>query len=213
MGAVLTVVSLLLSVFFYQKKHRMLYILSMMLAYLGFNALLSFRGGDISSNEGINRIVNGLSSFAQNKSSGMDDNSTVSLSEKLLDSYFYRSPLIGNGLSVKGDDYIFDIDSKTNSLRSLKTDARLAFVIIDIGLIGLFLYMLLFFQLFKYMGHYLTRKGRLSLIIVYIFFLVFSVTESGFWDAFAYPLIFVFYFALIEFEGEEKRVFWKIQLQ
>ena len=187
----------------FRKKHIVLLIFLILIGYLGISSLLSYNGKEISNNEGINRMVTGLADFTQRKKDGLDDNSTFGLSEKLLESYFWQSPLMGNGLSSKGNDYSYNINSKTNEVSHMKADARLAFVIVDIGLMGLLLYMLFFTEVFRVLRRYLPKQYKKSLPIVFLFYLLFSITESGFWDAFAYPLVYVFYFAFICYEREK----------
>lgn len=194
----LAMIGIFLSVFIYQRHHRFLLATLIIGGYFGLTAIANFKGGDISSNEGINRIVNGLATFSQSQRGEVEDNSTVSLSSKLLESYFFKSPLIGNGISAEGNDYSLDIDSRTNDLRHMKADARLAFTLIDIGLIGLIIYLLYFHQIFKYMGLKMRPYYRKSLYVSFVFFLLFSITESGFWDAYAYPIVYIYYFALIK---------------
>ena len=193
----LSYAALVMATLLYQRKHFLLLLTILLIGYMGVISLQSFNGRDISSNEGVNRMVNGLAEFVQRKQGGYDDNSTFGISEKLLDAYFWETPLFGNGLSSNGNDYSYSINSGINEVNQLKADARLAFVIVDIGLFGLVFYLLFYLKVFKTIAGYLPKKIKKSLIIVFVYYLLFTITESGFWDAFAYPMVYIYYFAII----------------
>ena len=110
----IALMGLIVTVFFYQKKHRFLLAGMFIVGYLGLSFLANYKGGDISSNEGLNRIVEGLSSFTQSKKSGYDDESTMRLSQMVLEDYMSKTPIIGLGLSSQGDD--FDVISGNENI-------------------------------------------------------------------------------------------------
>lgn len=193
---VVSVLGVLLCVLLSFRRVRFPLILLSFIGYLFLNFLSHYNGGEISSNEGLNRIIVGLTSFTQAKGAGYDDESTVRLSEKVLDEYFSRSPWVGMGLSAQGSD--FDaIDDNVSSVRSLMSDARLAFLLVDIGIIGVLLYFLYFFQIFRYISLKIRREERKSLFITFIFYLIFSITEAGLWDGHIVPYVFIYYFSII----------------
>ena len=191
----IALMGLIVTVFFYQKKHRFLLAGMFIVGYLGLSFLANYKGGDISSNEGLNRIVEGLSSFTQSKKSGYDDESTMRLSQMVLEDYMSKTPIIGLGLSSQGDD--FDVISgNVSTVKNLVADAHLAFLVIDIGVLGVFLYLLFFYQMFRYWRKNIQKEYIKTLIITFVFFLIFSITEEGFWDSKCFPIILVFYFSL-----------------
>ena len=193
---VIAILGLFMTVFLYQKKHRLTLISMLVIGYLGLSFLSNYTGGEISSNEGLNRIVEGLSSFTQAKKAGYEDNSTMHLSEVVLEDYISKTPIIGLGLSSQGDD--FDVISgNVSTVKNLLADAHLAFMIIDIGVLGVFLYLLFFYQMFKYWGKRIPKEGIRTLFISFVFLLIFSITEEGFWDSKCFPIFLVYYFSLM----------------
>ena len=200
----IALIGLFLTVFLYQKKHRLMLIGILAAGIIGLQFLSNYSGGDISSNEGLNRIVEGLSSFTQAKQSGDNDNSTMRLSEIVLEDYLDKTPLIGLGLSSQGDD-LDVISGNASTVKNLMADAHLAFLIIDIGALGVVLYLLFFYQMFRYWGKHIPKEGVRTLVISYVFLLIFSITEEGFWDPKCFPIFLVFYFAIMTKTGTNKK--------
>lgn len=193
---VIAILGLFLTVFSYQKKHRLALAALLITGYWGLSFISNYSGGEISSNEGLNRIVEGLSSFTQAKKSGYEDNSTLRLSEMVIDDYISKTPIIGFGFSSQGDD--FDVISgNVSTVKNLMADAHLAFMIIDIGILGVILYLLFFYQMFRYWGRNIPKDGIKTLVISFFSLLIFSITEEGFWDSKCFPIFLVYYFSLM----------------
>ena len=106
--------------------------------------LLTSDGNNPNLNAGINRQIEGLTTFAQSDKD--EDNSTIGLSLYLLNNYFHKAPLTGNHLSYKGELAYGNRGMCT--LTHFKADSRIAYQIVEFGIIGSFLYLCFFFLFF-----------------------------------------------------------------
>lgn len=198
MDFTIAVVSLILTIVLYKKKHILLYPSLLIVGYLGFSFLMSYSGNYGNTNGGVDRILLGLSSFTQARTAGEEDNSTLSLSEMLLETHFSKSPFWGNGLSTGEDEDSYSIDSNKSSMEVLKADARFAFLLIDIGIFGIFLFLIYFYSLYRVLIYYSPPNDRKAIYIAYIIYLLFSFTEQGFWDIHIFPYVFIYFFAFAD---------------
>lgn len=167
-----------------------------LLAFAGLFYFLSTNTKEINSNnEGVNRIVEGMSTFVQAQKNKDDDNSTFSISNELLDRYFWNSPLIGNGYSYKGDDDAYPINKSGIDLNSLKADATFAYHLVEYGIIGTIFFMFFYYSVIKYTGAVLLYNRRKIVLAVFVFLLLFSATEGGLFNRSLYTYIYIFFFA------------------
>lgn len=196
MPIALSVIVFCLTVFFYGKEYKMLLIIMLLIAYGGLAWLGNYKGGELTENDGVNRIVDGLTSFTQSKKYGDDDDSTVRLSEKLLEGYFYRAPLFGNGRVCLGEN-AYPIADKVSDTTDFNADAHLAFMLVEYGIVGVGLYFLLFFNIFKYFRQRLSKAIRKSVVVIFVFYVILSITEAGLWDLNLFPYVYMYFFAMI----------------
>ena len=200
MPIVLTAISFTLLIFLYAKKYKFLFVFILLIAFGTLNWLGSYQGGEISKNDGVNRIVEGLTSFTQNKKNKEDDGSTVRLSEKLIDEYFYRAPLFGNGRESLGDK-AYSISDSLSEVTNLRADAHFAFMLVEFGIVGLLLYLLYFYNIFRD----ITRGKQYAkkiVTVVFVSFTIFSITEGGLWDNSLFPYTYIYFLGLSESEGK-----------
>ena len=167
---------------------------------------LSTTKGNISENEGVNRVINGLSDIVQSKKQGKDDNSTFRLTGKLIDKYFWESPLFGNGYSYKGNDKAYPTDNSALDLVTIKADATFAYYLVEFGLIGLMLYLFYYFKIIQYAGGKVDRNARKVVFIIFTFFLLLSLTEGGLFNRENYLYIFMYLFGLQRWYDDNKQV-------
>lgn len=194
MPVVMFVLTLLACAVLFKKKKVILIVGIVALLVVGLTPLISSATkNDIIENEGLNRISKGLSSFYESKKHKGDDNSTVSLSTSLIDKYFMRSPLIGNGLSPRGDNaytaYGFD-------LNDFLADARLAYTLVEFGILGLLLFLFYYYKVIRLSCSLAGDKSPYSLYIIFSFLILFSITEVGIFYIPNYYYVFAYCFGL-----------------
>ena len=181
-----------LTVFLYGKQYRLLLIVLLLVGYSGLSWLGTYQGGELTNNDGVNRVVEGLTSFTQSKKDKVDDRSTLRLSGKLLDEYFYRAPILGNGRASLGHG-AYPIADHVSDVSDFKADARLAFMLVEYGLVGFFLYFLLYSNIFKYFSNRLIVKDKRRSIIIFTYFVILSLTGSGLWDQNLFPYTYLYF--------------------
>lgn len=179
------------TVFLYGKQYKAILLTSVAVGYLGLLFLSSYSGGEISENDGVNRIVNGLSGFTQSKKYKDEDHSTVRLSEKLLDEYFWRSPIVGNGRACLGEN-AYPIADHVSDTSDFKADAHLAFMLVEYGVLGVILYFLLFIRVLKNLTRTNGRHDKRILIVMF-FYTILSITEGGLWDSNLFPYAYLYF--------------------
>ena len=202
MPLAVAVITFGLTVFLYGKQYKLLLIVLLILGYGGLSWLASYQGGDITENDGINRVVNGLTSFTQSKKDKDDDNSTVRLSEKLIEDYFWKAPVFGNGRACLGQG-AYPITDNVSDVSDFKADARLAFMLVEFGVIGLLLYFLVYSNIFKFFLRKTLCVDKKKTIIIFSFFAIMSITAGGLWDQNIFPYTYLYFFALMQMEKEE----------
>lgn len=142
---------------------------------------------------GVDRFVNGMTNFVESKKGKSDDDSTIRISSALLERYFFESPIIGCAYSYKGEYKAYPLSNLNvdSNLTTLNADATLSFYLVEYGLIGLFLYLWYFYSIINYSVRIVyDKKKKVVAIVVFLFFLAFSVTEMG---LFYRPNFFYFY--------------------
>ena len=125
---------------------------------------------------GIERNITGLVDLFSNRST---DGNTLSLSEMVLISC-NNNPTIGNGMANR-ESSIYDFDSYPESI--IKADARLAFMFVEYGVIGCLLFIFLFCGIFKTNMLKSSMKDRKVWLIITIYYILFTFTESGIFDS------------------------------
>lgn len=193
--------------FFYYKRHWVVPIFIGIVGVILF-VVLSWESIEKISAEyrGVDRFVSGMTNFIESKKGKSDDDSTISISSALIERYFLESPLIGCAYSYKGDDKAYPLSKigVTSDLKTLNADATLSLYLVEYGLIGLFLYLWYYYSLINYSVEIVCGdKQKMVAIAIFLFFLVFSVTEMG---LFYRPNFFYFYMYIfgVQRDLEEK---------
>lgn len=143
---------------------------------------------------GAERIINGFGDFMENGSD--DDGMTTSLSDYLINQYFYDSPIWGNWRAWMGPNaYLW----KHYDLTIFKSDARAAYTLVEVGLIGFVLYLWFFTSFFECLYKRVVNREQVKLKIIFIYFAIMSLTEPGFFDPYTFPLSFIYLFCCLEY--------------
>ena len=198
-----SVIVFCLSVFLYGKQYKALLIAVLLVGYGGLTWLGSYQGGELTDNDGINRVVEGLTSFTQAKKDKDEDHSTVRLSENLIDEYFMRAPVFGNGRASLGEN-AYPIADSVSDVTDFRADAHLAFMLVEYGIVGLGLYFLLFANVFKYLRRRVPDEGKKVSIIIMVFFTLLAITSGGIWDQNLFPYIYLYFFSMMGINGYPK---------
>ena len=155
----------------------------------------SFDGQKADGGTGFERNAIGIINLVN--SDDISKGSTIDMSATVLYEYF-KSPLTGNGKSYRKEYYYGKPDDTYHNEFIFKTDARLAFMFVEFGLFGIVLYTLLFISLFK-SGHLYGEEHKKSFYWgLGIYFLLFSVTDPGFWEKVIFSIVFVYVFSTIK---------------
>ena len=136
---------------------------------------------------GLDRIVNGLVAAKSGTSS-----STLSLSTHLLQNYF-DNPLLGVGLSGYGERAY----GGQYTLIHYQSDARLAYLIVEYGLIGFLLIAVVFFKTSFCVYEKINKSAKKKLIACFSYYVVLTITELGFFDQYVYPFLFIYIFSVL----------------
>lgn len=153
------------------------------------------------SGSGLERNVTGLVDLF----SSMDtDDNTLSLSAFLLLTNFHN-PIFGNGYAFR-NTLEYDISESMNE-EVIKTDARLAYMLVEYGLIGFLCFIYFFYAIFKTNINQFKIKNRKMWIVIITYFVLFTFTETGLFDLMQLSMISIFCFSKesIEIEEQESR--------
>ena len=199
---VCTIVSFLLCTVLFCKKGVLVALIVSVLGFSVFSYLANTQE-EVSEYEGFNRIVNGLSDFTKAQKSGKEDTSTFSLTGMLIDKYFMESPLWGCGNSYKGNDDAYKVNYPVSDLTTIRADATFAYYLVEFGLIGLLLYLFYYYRIIRYACLLLPPELHRISFVIFVFFLLFSMTEGGIFINSNYPYIFMYIFGVQRYYEEE----------
>lgn len=180
---------------FYGRFHKKLKMNTIILSIGLFFILISIRPSDFVENQGVIRMIDGFQSFFESKKG---EGSTTGMSTYLIDNYFWRSPIIGNGLSWRGDG-AYGTWGYINEISMFQSDSRLAFMLVEYGIVGVFLYLSYYICIIKSLVRKHYRRKILYIILGY--FILLTVTESGIFDKTLFPMVF-FYLLALDLEDE-----------
>lgn len=153
----------------------------------------AFLGQKADEGTGLERNMIGVIDLAN--SDDLSEGSTLVLSAYLLTDKF-SSPIIGNGKAYRRGDNFYGHPTDTWNEDVFKTDARLAFMLVEYGFVGLSLFFLLYASVFKGCSFFSEEK-QLSLYWgAFLFFVLFSLTDNGFWDHVMLSVLFIFVFSV-----------------
>ena len=190
MSLVISFLMLLMCGLVYFKKHKLFTITTCVGSILFFIFIKNINTANLQiDNVGIERQITGLTKFFNDADS--DESSTAGISVYLLDKYFNKNPIIGCGYSYKGEFAYGTWGMVT--LSNFRSDARLAYILVEYGLIGFSLYMLFFYSIFSYLYKNTSVTYRRNLLICFVYYLILTITESGFFDRMCFPLIFIYF--------------------
>ena len=184
-SVVLYVYCIIVCILFGRKRIKMSNIL-----LLGGGALLLFFLFILNSENrealaGLNRILEFSTEDMANNS-----DSTVSLSFLLLSNYFFNNPLFGSGLAHLGENAY----GSFFTVMQYKYDAKIAFYLVEYGIVGFLFHLIFFVSLFKSVNK-ISSMGK-PIRIVYVYFAILTITENGVYDS---RLIVLFLFYALSF--------------
>lgn len=182
----------------YIHTHVKLFLFTLILSISGYLSLISYdvSSGSDEGNEGLNRQLEGMAMFVQSKKTGDEDFSTFRLTPYLLENYFMEGPFIGNGASYKGE-YAYG-NSGSVTLQMFQADARLAYMVVEYGMIGIFLYFLYYNSIFKYLKSQVIKDERKKLSLCFLYFIILTVVDPGLFDRLNFPLIYIYALCVLQ---------------
>ncbi len=189
-------------IFIYQSKKYFLTVLLISICFIGVYIIgnKSYIGERADDGTGFERNLIGIIDLAN--SDDLSEGSTLSMSAYLL-LFEFQSPLLGNGEAYRSGYYYGDPDTTPYKNENVyQVDARLAFMLVEYGIIGLSLFFYLYSSIFK--GCYLySKEHRKSLYWgAGMYFLFFSFTDPGFWDLLMFSVLPIYVFSA---RGQNKR--------
>lgn len=156
-------------------------------SYLKSQSTVSISEAD--SGSGIERNLGGLATFVQ--SSYDDDDSTVALSFYLLLNEF-NSPYLGNCYAYMGE-VGYDRGDFANQ-QVFVADARFAYMLVEYGIIGFSLFIFLYYSIIRCLYDHDNSKMRIPYLIAFLYFLLNTITEGGFFDLGLFPMVYLYSF-------------------
>ena len=155
----------------------------------------SFYGQNADEGTGLTRNLIGIIDLAN--SDDFSEGNTLSLSAFLVLTRF-DSPLTGNGKVFRPDKfYIHPLNAEYDE-NVFRTDARLAFMLVEYGIIGLFLFAYLFITMFKVCRTNSNIHDNAFYWGAGLYFFLFSLTDNGFWDIVQFSVIFIYAFSKLD---------------
>ena len=182
---------------YYQNKK--IVIITIMLSVLLLGSYLkgnrNFSGQGADEGTGYERNMIGVIDLAN--ADDITEGNTLSMSAKVL--FFYlNSPYMGNGqLYREGFFYGNPKDPRDtyNNADIFRTDARLAFMFVEYGIIGLCMFFYLFASMYKGCFLYSEEKNKALYWGAGLYFLLFSITDNGFWDYIIFSSVIIYVFS------------------
>lgn len=140
--------------------------------------------------DGLNRIVDGFTEIADSKNKG--DVSTVALTTYLLTRKF-DNPIFGNAYEGK-NEMAYSYSNCT--LTVFKSDARIAFIIVDYGLIGLLLYIMFFKKSYDFCIQGVSQADKRKIMFLFLSLVLQTITDKGLFDPTIFPYLFIYPYCL-----------------
>ena len=162
---------LIFALFVEIKKFLKIFSVSMIFILLFINLALKF------NSNAFDRITTGINEVIKNKDNLKNSRSTLSLTFRVLDLIEGDDILLGKGMLfkngysvVKSATRLKSISADTNNV----TDALLAIILVEFGLLGLLIFLMPFYFIWKHSGEY---KKECS--ILFIILLIQTLTDTG----------------------------------
>ena len=130
---------------------------------------------------GADRIIE---QFSEIVVKGDSKGATTSYSSYLINHFFEQHPVWGNWMEGRSD-YAY---GGPTSVEGYKTDARVAFTLVEYGVFGFFVFIIFFFLLFWQVSK-MTQIKR-GIYVFSAFFFILTMTENGIFDS---RLLTIFY--------------------
>lgn len=191
----------------YLKRHFILFTVVLSIAFSFLIWLISFDvryARSYSENEGINRQIEGLASFVQSKNSKEEDKSTFRLTPYLLENYFMDGFFLGNGREHKGEFAYGNSGSVT--LELFFSDARLAYIAVEFGILGLLVYFFFFNSIFNFLKKGVPLKDKKKLTICFIFLGLMTIVDVGLFSRFIFPLVYLYRMGVLTNTASVERI-------
>ena len=77
-------------------------------------------------------------------------------------------------------------------LSLFRADARLAYTLVEYGLLGLLLLLSYFTSYFDYFISGSNRNNRKKILVIFSYYCLLTITESGFFEPLLFPLSFIY---------------------
>lgn len=154
----------------------------------------TFWGQKAEEGTGLERNLIGVIDLAN--SDDLSEGSTLALSAYLLMDKF-NSPLIGNGKAFRAENF-YGHPTDTWNEDIYRTDARLAFMLVEYGIVGLFFFLLLYASVFKGCSKFSDENRKILYCGAFLYFILFSLTDNGFWDNVVLSVLFIYVFSVKE---------------
>ena len=177
----------------YIKRHFTVFVITSSVAIFVFLFLLSFdvdRSNSFTDSEGINRQIEGIASVVQSKKEKDDDHSTFRLTPYLLENYFIDGFLIGNGRENKGE-FAYG-SSGTVSLEGFHNDALLAYILVEYGIIGAFIYFFYFNSVFNFLKSHVAKSERKKLTVCFVIYTLLTIVDPGLFDRYNFTMVYFY---------------------
>lgn len=183
-------------IFNYKSKKYFLAVLFISACFIGVYIIgnKSYIGERADDGTGFERNLIGIIDLAN--SDDLSEGSTLSMSAYLL-LFEFNSPLFGNGEAFRSSYFYGDPDiTEYKNENVYQVDARLAFMLVEYGILGLSLFFYLYGSIFKGC-HLYSEEHRKSLYWgAGLYFLFFSFTDPGFWDLLMFSVLPIYVFSI-----------------
>lgn len=180
-----------------RKNFFLIFILPLMISLIALDLAKKYDIGvqNADKGTGIERNVSGLVGLFTEDN---NDDNTLSLSDVLLLTKF-NDPIWGNGLAFRKSQFYDITDNMTES--TMKTDARLAYMLVEYGFLGCFCFILLFRGYFITIRKYYSCSNNKMWILIISYYVLFTFTETGIFDIVQLSILSIFAFSEDELDS------------
>jgi len=189
-----------LSLLLFRGRHLiMLFFLAIIVVYSASMLSSKYDVGtqNADSGSGLERNVTGLVDLFTSKD---NDDNTLSLSGILMLTQF-KNPWYGNGYAYRETNE-YEITEKIDE-STVKTDARMAYMLVEYGIIGCLCFFILFYSIVRFN---IVQSGVNNIkmwIIVIVYYVIFTFTETGLFDLMQLSMISILCFSIVNKEGNK----------
>lgn len=176
-------------------KRKKIFLMIFLGGVLAFISLIignnTFAGQNADEGTGFERNLIGIINLAN--STDLSEGSTLGGSFYL---FLYKSDhlLLGNGMAYRMSNYYLESDTVYESV--FLTDARLAFMIVEYGIIGLALFAFLIISMMVFGSKVHTPPYRNLLWLPLTYYFLFSITDEGVFDIVLFSMLFIYLFSI-----------------